>query len=61
MRVSHLVDTIRQRAITGAISVSVRAQECWLADALTKVVLNAPRLARTVLARHRAEAFVVTA
>jgi thiamine biosynthesis lipoprotein len=59
-RVSHLVDTLRQTAVTGAISVSVRAKECWLADALTKVVLNAPQLARKLLARHHAEAFVLT-
>jgi FAD:protein FMN transferase len=61
VRVSHLVDPFRQTAVTGAVSVTVRAQECWLADALTKVVLNAPRLAPELLARHRAEAFVLTA
>jgi thiamine biosynthesis lipoprotein len=60
-RVSHLADPLRQRAITGAISVSVRAKECWLADALTKVVLNAPDRAQHLLAKHQAEAFVVTA
>jgi FAD:protein FMN transferase len=60
-RVSHLVNPFRQSAITGGVSVSVRAAECWLADALTKVVLNAPVLAERVLARHNAEAFVFTA
>ena len=60
-RVSHLVDSLRQAAITGAVSVSVRAKECWLADALTKVVLNAPKLAEKILARHNAEAFVLAA
>ncbi|MDD5140410.1 MAG: FAD:protein FMN transferase [Verrucomicrobiales bacterium] len=60
-RVSHLVDSIRQTAVTGVISVSVRAQECWLADALTKVVLNAPQLAQKMLAKYGAEAFVLTA
>jgi thiamine biosynthesis lipoprotein len=60
-RISHLVDSVRQSAVTGAISVSVRARECWLADALTKVVLNAPQLAQTLLAKYRAEAFVMTA
>ncbi|MGH7953345.1 MAG: FAD:protein FMN transferase [Limisphaerales bacterium] len=59
-QVSHLVDSIRRTAVTGAVSVTVRARECWLADALTKVVLNAPRLARKLLAKHRAEAFVLT-
>jgi len=60
-RVSHLVNPFRQNAITGGVSVSVRADQCWLADALTKVVLNAPALAEQLLARHSAEAFVFTA
>lgn len=60
-RVSHLIDSIRRKAITGAVSVSVRARECWLADALTKVVFNAPQLAQNILAKYRADAFVVTA
>jgi len=60
-RVSHLVDPINGSAITGDVSVSVRARECWLADALTKVVLNAPCRAKRLLARYEAEAFVVTA
>lgn len=59
--VSHLVDTRRGKAITGYVSVTVRARECWLADALTKVVLNAPRCAETLLAKYRAEAFMFTA
>ena len=33
----------------------------WLADALTKVVLNAARRAETLLARYEAEAFMLTA
>ena len=60
-RVSHLVNSLRQTAITGAISVSVRAKECWLADALIKVVLNAPQRAQKMLAKYGAEAFVLTA
>lgn len=60
-RVSHLVDTLKRRAITGVISVSVRAKECWLADALTKVVLNAPKRAETLLAKYNAEAFMLRA
>ena len=59
--VSHLVDPQSARATTGAISVTVRAPECWLADALTKVVLHAPHLAEKILARHEAEAFVFRA
>jgi FAD:protein FMN transferase len=60
-RVSHLANALRQTAVAGAVSVTVRAQECWLADALTKVVLNAPQFARKLLAKHHAEAFVLTA
>jgi thiamine biosynthesis lipoprotein len=61
-RVSHLVNSMGRSAITGAISVSVRAKECWLADALTKIVLNAPtELAKKVLAKYQAEAFMLTA
>lgn len=60
-RVSHLVNSMKKTAITGAVSVSVRARECWLADALTKVVLNAPQPAQQLLARYRAEAFVIAA
>jgi thiamine biosynthesis lipoprotein len=60
-RVSDLVDAVRQKAITGAVSVSVRARECWIADALTKVVLTAPELAKTLLAKYRAEAFTLGA
>jgi len=58
-RVSHLVDSVRQSAITGPVSVTVRAAECWLADALTKAVLNAPRRARELMAKYNAEAVVL--
>lgn len=60
-RVSHLVNPRDGSAVIGCISVTVRARECWLADALTKIVLNAPRIAEAILARHGAEAFVLTA
>lgn len=60
-RVSHLVNPREQCAVTGGLSVTVRAPECWLADALTKVVLFAPALAEPLLARHDAEAFILTA
>jgi len=59
--VSHLVDPAGRNPITGTTSVSVRASECWLADALTKVVLVAPHKARKLLARYGAEAFILTA
>lgn len=60
-RVSHLVNSLRHTAITGTVSVSVRASECWLADGLTKVVFNAPQLAQKILAKYHAEAYVLTA
>jgi thiamine biosynthesis lipoprotein len=58
-QVSHLVDPIRRKAITGPVSVSVRACQCWLADALTKVVLSAPDRAQALLAKYQAEAYVL--
>jgi len=58
--VSHLVARDGRTAITRNISVSVRARECWLADALTKVVLNAPDLAEAMLGEYGAEALVLT-
>lgn len=59
-RVSHIVNPSTGTAITGAVSVTVRAPECWMADALTKVVLNAPDRAEKLLARYDAEAFVLS-
>ncbi len=60
--ISHLVNPGNHRAITAGISVSVMAGECWLADALTKVVLNGDTgTAMRLLEAHRAEAFVVSA
>jgi thiamine biosynthesis lipoprotein len=56
-RVSHLVNSRRGGAIVGFRGVTVLAPECWLADALTKVVLNAPRMAAVLLPKFRAEAF----
>jgi thiamine biosynthesis lipoprotein len=60
-RVSHLVNPRSQDPVIGPISVSVKAKECWLADALTKVVLNAPDEACKMLAKYNAEAFVFQA
>lgn len=59
--VSHLVNPLNHCAVTGGISVTVRAGECWLADALTKVVFNAPLLAERLLTQHNAEAFILAA
>ena len=59
--VSHLVNSSNGEAIIGNVSVTVRARECWLADALTKVVLNAPRRAKRLLAKYEAEAFMLAA
>jgi len=60
-RISHLVNPWQRAAVTGGVSVSVRASECSLADALTKVVLNAPHRAPDLLARYGAQAWVLTA
>lgn len=59
--VSHLVQSRVGGAVTGQISVTVEAAECWLADALTKVVLNARHEAERILARYSAKAMVMTA
>ena len=59
--ISHLVALDRHTAVTANASVSVAADECWVADALTKVVWNAPSRAGRLLALHRAEAFVLAA
>ena len=59
--VSHLVNPANRRAITSCLSVSVRAAECWLADALTKVVLNADAAtAARLLETHHADALILT-
>ena len=60
-RVSHLVNPLQATAITGPVSVTVRARECWLADALTKVVLNNPGRAEKLLAQYEAQAIMLTA
>lgn len=60
--VSHLVDPFHRRAIAERVSVSVRASECWMADALTKVVLNTdPATAARLLELHDAEAWILSA
>lgn len=58
--VSHLVNPINGSALTGGISATVRAKECWLADALTKVVINAPNQAELLLGRYEADAIMLT-
>jgi len=59
--VSHLVNPLARSAITRSTSVSVCARECWLADALTKVVLTSSQPSRKLLANYDAEAFVINA
>jgi thiamine biosynthesis lipoprotein len=58
---SHLVNARTRRAIIVPRSVTVRAPECWLADALTKVVLVDPARASRVLTQYRAEALLLAA
>lgn len=60
-QVSHLVHPPSGSAVTAVCSVTVRAAECWLADVLAKVVLNAPDLAGDILAERHAQALVLTA
>jgi thiamine biosynthesis lipoprotein len=57
--VSHLVDPRTRRSFTSAVSVSVRASACSLADALTKVVFAAEDAA-PVLEAFGARALVVS-
>ena len=60
--ISHLIHPGHRRAIAENVSVSVRAGECWLADALTKVVLNAdPAITGRLLETHDAEALILGA
>ena len=57
--VSHLVDPRTRRSFTTAVSVSVQASLCSVADALTKVVLAAED-APPVLAAFGARALVLS-
>ncbi|MEP6547969.1 MAG: FAD:protein FMN transferase [Gammaproteobacteria bacterium] len=58
--VSALVNPRDNTPYLGGRSVSVRAEDCMTADALTKVVMFAPTaIAETVLADYRAEAFYI--
>jgi FAD:protein FMN transferase len=59
-RVSALVNPRDGTPYLGARSVSVRATDCMVADALTKVVLFAPsEIAETTLASFDAQAYVI--
>jgi thiamine biosynthesis lipoprotein len=57
--VSPLVDPRRGRAVLRAASVSVRADTCMEADALTKVVLLLGRQSAEILRERGATAFVL--
>ena len=59
--VSHLINPLNRQAVITRRSVSVRAGECWLADALTKIVWNAPAAAPRLLEAYEAEAWILTA
>jgi thiamine biosynthesis lipoprotein ApbE len=45
--------------VTGDLSVSVQAPECWLADALCKIIWLAGADAASLLQRHRARTWVL--
>jgi thiamine biosynthesis lipoprotein len=58
--VSALVNPRDNKPHLGGRSVSVRAENCMTADALTKVVMFAPAaIAQTVLAANRAAAYLI--
>ena len=58
--VSALVNPHSNKPYLGGRSVSVCAENCMTADALTKIVMFAPAaVAETVLADNRAEAYVI--
>ena len=56
---SALVDAHRQRAFVDDVSVTVSAETCMTADALTKIVFALRDLARPILIRHRADAVIL--
>lgn len=58
--ISHLVSGTGHTAVTRCVSVSVRSRQCCIADALTKVVLNASDNAERLLAEFDAEAIILT-
>jgi FAD:protein FMN transferase len=56
---SALIDAQRQRAFVEDVSVSVSAETCMTADALTKIVIALGDLARPILTRHHADAVIL--
>jgi thiamine biosynthesis lipoprotein len=60
-RRSPIFDPARQQLRGDRLSVSVQAPECWLADALCKVVWLAGAGALPLLHRHGARAWVLDA
>lgn len=59
--VSPLVDNRKKEAITSAVSISVQANSCLDADALTKIVLAEPDNLSNILQLKNAMAYKVTA
>jgi thiamine biosynthesis lipoprotein len=64
--VSHLVNPRLGCAMASPIAVTVRAAECWIADALTKAVINSMNVSNAsqlerMLDRHQATAQVFSA
>ncbi|EGF31224.1 Thiamin biosynthesis lipoprotein ApbE [Oxalobacteraceae bacterium IMCC9480] len=57
--VSALVDGRSGAAITSRRSVTVQAADCLHADALTKIVMASGDATHPLLARHRAQAFIL--
>jgi thiamine biosynthesis lipoprotein len=56
---SALIDGQTQRALVDDVSVTVAADDCMTADALTKIVFALRDLARPILTRHGADAVIL--
>ena len=56
---SELIDGRTQQSFIDDVSVTVAAQECMTADALTKIVFALREHARPILVRHRADAVIL--
>lgn len=56
---SALIDAPRRKPFVDDVSVTVAADDCMTADALTKIVFAMRERAHPILARHRADAIIL--
>lgn len=56
---SGLVDAQTKRAFVDDVSITVSAETCMTADALTKIVFVLRDLARPILTRHHADPVIL--